>query len=143
MTFFSTIGDRRQRGPVDSDLVLRAYSAAALSATGSSTGVALDSKANLGYKVALSIAAHSGYSAGSALWTITVEVSNTLGGTYNPVGRAVVPVGTALETEVTISPLDAVGAAPSNDPNFIRVTATKTGSPGNLTYGAWVVPVIC
>ena len=138
---FSTIADRRQRGPVDSNLVLRSYGAAALSATGSSTGVEFDSKAVLGYKVCLSTAAYTSYTASSAEWSIRVEVSDTLGGTYTPVGRAVVPPGTALETEILISPVDATTA--NSDPNFVRVTATRTGTPGNLTYGAWIVPIYC
>lgn len=140
MTFYSTIADRRNRGPVDSNLVLRAYTAAALSATGSSTGVEFNPKANMAFKVAFSIAAYSGYSAGTALWAITVEVSDAIGGTYTQVGKTVSPVGTALETEIILSGVE--GAAIANAA-FIRVTATKTGSPGNLTYGAWLVPVIC
>jgi hypothetical protein len=140
MTSFSTISNRLNRGPVDSNLILRAYSASALSATGSSTGVELNVKAVLAYKVCFAIAAYTGYSVGSALWAITVEISDAVGGTYTQIGKTVSPVGTALETEIILSGVE--GAAVANA-NFIRVTATKTGSPGNLTYGAWVVPVIC
>lgn len=137
--FFSTIADRRQRGTVDAALMLRTYAAAALSVTASGSGVEFDSKANLSFKVCLSAAAYTGYAAGTAQWTIAVEVSDSLAGTYTQLGRSVIPVGAALETEIMVSPVDAVAA--NADPNFIRVTATKTGSPGNLTYGAWIVPV--
>lgn len=135
---FSTIANRRTRGAYDKSLELRDYGAAALSATGSETGIQFYPRAQESFKVALSVAAHTGYSSGSAEWTITVEVSDVVGGTYTQVGSSFTPDGNAAEHEIPLS--GALVESIDADADFIQVTATKTGSPGNLTYGAWIVP---
>lgn len=138
MTFFSTIKDRRQRGPVDAALVLRDYSATAVSSTTSETGIAFYPRAHDTFKVAVTHAAVSSYVATSAEWTITVGVSDVVGGTYTQIGKSLVLTGTASEYEIPLSGAEA--AVVDSDCVFIRVTATKTGLPGTLTYGAWIVP---
>jgi hypothetical protein len=139
-TFFSTIGDRRRLGTYDSNLELRAYSASAVSSTTSETGIAFAVRKQDTFRVVINAAAYTSYSAGAAEWTITVEVSDVVGGTYTAV--ATLDPATAAGAAIQI-PIDISGgevAAIDADAAFIRVTATKTGSPGNLTYGAYIVP---
>lgn len=139
--FFSTIADRRRRGTYDAELELRDYAAAAISATTAETGIKFAARKQEAFKVCISAAAYSGYSAGTAQWTITVEVSNALGGSYNVVATLspAVAAGAAIETEIVLGGDQVADIDP--DCTHIRVQATKTGSPGNLTYGAWIVPV--
>lgn len=139
-TFFSTIADRRRKGTYDVNLELRDYTAAAISATTSSTGVEFAVRKQDYFKVVIIADAYTGYVATSAEWTIEVEVSDVVGGTYTAIGTLVpaTAAGAAIETELVfggdqVADIDA-------DAAFIRVTATKTGSPGNLTYGAFIVP---
>lgn len=137
-TFYSTIADRRRRGTYDKETELRAYTATAISATTSSTGVSFPVRKTADYKVCYSIAAYTGYVSTTAEWNITVEVSDVVGGSYTQVGTTIKPVGTALEGEIPLTGDYVTGI--DADSAFIRVTATKTGSPGNLTYGAWLAP---
>lgn len=132
----STIADRRYK-LYDNALELRAYTASALSATGSSTGVAFDVSTFPSFEVIVNVAAHTGYSAGSAFWTITVEVSDTLGSGYVTVG-SYTPDGTAKEARIAVDCL--YGELLKSNAAYIRVTATKTSTAGNLTYGAYLNP---
>lgn len=140
MRTFSTIADRRVRGTYDAALELRDYAAAALSATGSSTGVAFASRKIESFKVCLSLAAYTGYVATSAEWTITVEVAATVGGSYTVIGTLLPATfaGAAAETEFVFGGDEVADRLATAE--FIRVTATKTGAAGNLTFGAWIVP---
>lgn len=140
MRTFSTIADRRVRGTYDAALELRDYAAAALSATGSSTGVAFPSRKFESFKVCLSLAAYTGYAAGTAQWTITVEVAATVGGTYTVIGTLLPATfaGAAAETEFVFGGDEVADRLATAE--FIRVTATKVGAAGNLTFGAWIVP---
>ena len=137
-TFYSTIADRRRRGTYDKEVELRAYTATAITATTSSTGIAFPVRKTAEYKVCYSIAAYSSYSVGVNEWNIKVEVSDLVGGTYTQVGTVIAPLGTALEGEIPLTGDYVTGI--DSDSAFIRVTATKTGSPGSLTYGAWLAP---
>lgn len=139
---FSTIADRRVRGTYDQALELRDYAATALSATGSSTGIAFASRKIEAFKVCFAIAAYNSYSAGSAEWTITVEVSATVGGSYTVIGTIspALFAGAAGETEIVFGGDEVADKLSTAE--FIRVTATKTGSPGTLTYGAWITSVL-
>lgn len=139
MTFFSTIADRRKRGTVDAALRFRKLSDTALSATGSTAGLAFYPRAQEVFKVCFSVAAYTGYAAGTAQWALTVEISDALNGTYTQIGKTLIPVGTAGELELALSGAEA--AIVSSASVFIRVTATKTGAPGNLSYAAWIVGV--
>lgn len=131
----STIANRHARF-FDKSLELRARSASPISATTAETGIALPAAKYDAFKVVLDVAAYTSFAAGTAQWAIAVEVATTLGGTYSPVTVSVVPNGTAATYDIPLSGefADQIlsGAA------FIRVNATKTGSPGNLTYGAYI-----
>lgn len=137
---FSTIADRRARGTYDGDLQLRDYASAALSATTSSTGILFPSRKIEAFKVCISQAAYTGYVAGTAEWVITIEVSATVGGTYTVIGTlpAAVFAGAAGETEIMFGGDEVADRLSTAE--AIRVTATRTGSPGNLVMGAWIVP---
>jgi hypothetical protein len=130
----SSIADRRQQ-LLDALLLLRDYSGAALSATTSETGISLNSIKEQAFKAVVSVAAYTGYVVSTAVWTITIEVATTQGGSYSTIATYTT-LGTAAEIEVPLSGFQIAqilaGAL------WIRVTATKTGSPGNLTYGAFV-----
>lgn len=130
----STIGDRRFI-QYDNALELRARDAAALSATTSGTAIAFAARKQSDFEAVVDVAAHTGYTAGSALWTISIEVSDTSGGTYVSVG-SIALTGVAKRFQIPLS--GQWIAQLKSDAAFIRVTATKTGSPGNLSYGAFL-----
>lgn len=132
----STIANRSHR-QFDKALELRAYDAAALSATTAGTAIALPASKYDAFKVVVDVAAYTSYAAGTAEWAIAVQVATTSGGTYSTL-ISVVPIGVVRSYDIPLSGefADQVlsGAA------WIRVNATKTGSPGNLTYGAYIAP---
>lgn len=135
----STIGDRRFI-LFDKSLQIRDVNAAAASATGSQTAIALPVTKENYFEVVLDVAAHSGYSAGSAYWTITVEICDTSGGTYAVVGSYTAD-GTAKRIQLPLSGQYCQqiksGAA------YIRTTHTKTSTVGNLSYGAFINQADC
>jgi hypothetical protein len=135
--FYSTIADRSRKGTFDALTELKDYTDSAISATTAETGIEFPVRKTQDYKVCLSFATYSGYVATTAEWVITVEVSDVVGGTYTPVA-SYTPKGTAEETEICLSGVMVSSA--DADAEFIRVKATKTGVPGNLTYGAYIVP---
>lgn len=130
----STIANRRSE-TFDKALELRNYSAAAVSATGSEAAVAFVSAPTLEFKAVVNAAAHTGYSAGTAQWTISVEASVTGTGSWVSVGSVVLD-GTQKEFDIPLSG-DYVEQLVSGA-KFLRATATKTGAPGNLTYGVYL-----
>jgi hypothetical protein len=132
------MADRRAY-PFDKTLELRDYGAAALSATGSSTGVELAVRKLDVAKVIIDHGAISGtLTAGTNFWTIAVAVSDVVGGTYTTIATTGELTATASEIELPISGL--LATYKDADSAFIRVTATKGGTIGNLTYGAYIVP---
>lgn len=123
----------------DENLKLRDYSAAALTTTASETGVAFDVLSIDTAKVVVHHAAIGGTVDASNYWTISVEVSDLVGGTYTEIATSQ-PLGAdANNVEIPIS--GALAEQLDSDAAFIRVTATETGTTaGNLTYGAYVSP---
>ncbi|MBD2488998.1 hypothetical protein [Aulosira sp. FACHB-615] len=129
----STIANRRAT-IFDKALELRDYTAAAISATTAGTAISLQATKLKSYKCVVDVAAHTGFVATSAQWDITVEAS-TDNSTFKPVGT-VTPQGTQNRFDLPLSGEwveDIVSGA-----LYVRVKATKTGSPGNLTYGAFL-----
>lgn len=123
----------------DALLELRDYDAAALSATASETGVALEVRDEDVFKVVVHHAAIGGTVDGSNFWTVSVEVSDTQGGTYTEVASTGALGAAALDIELAISGKDVNRLDADSD--WIRVTATETGTTaGDLTYGAYVTP---
>lgn len=132
----STIANRRAIH-FDANLELRDFDAAAISASTAETAIAYPVTKLMGYKCVVDVAAYTGYVATTAQWVITVEACATSGGTYKTVGTFT-PTGVAIRADVPLSGewVDDIEA----DAAYIRVKATKTGSPGNLTYGAFLSP---
>jgi hypothetical protein len=67
-------------------------------------------------------------------WIIAVEVSDTIGGTYTEIARSSALPARGQNVELVIN------GARAQTANFIRVTAIKLGTPGDLTYGAYIAP---
>ena len=136
MTFFSTMKRRDRRGPVDDTLLLRDIADGAEAATASETGVAFNPRAQNTYKAVVSVTSVSGTTDGSNYWTLSVQVSDVVGGTYTEVGSYQV-AGTKEQIEIPLS-----GSQVENldaDAAFMRITATKTGTTAtDITYGAWL-----
>lgn len=130
----STIANRRE--PLfDKELELRAYDAAAINATTSETAIEVPLTKLMSYKAVVNVAAHSGYVADTAKWNLAIEVSDQPSSGFVTVGT-VAPVGTAQQYEVAISGNQVESLKPGA--KYARVTATKTGTPGTLTYGAFL-----
>lgn len=123
----------------DALLLLRdAANDTAESATASETAVEFDVTYNDKFKVAIEYADIGGTVDGSNFWTISVEVSDTQGGTFTEVGSSgALPVSGPAEIVISglnVENLDA-------DADWIRVTATETGTTaGDLNYSAYVTP---
>lgn len=89
------------------------------------------------YKAVVDVSAYTGYVATSAQWDITIEAALTSGGTYKTVGTCTA-TGVANRFDVPLSGEWVDDIVPNA--NYIRVKAVKTGSPGNLSYGAFLAP---
>ena len=119
----------------DTALVLRAHDAAALSATTAGAGVDVGAESSKNLAVVIDVAAYTGYTATSAEWTIAVE-SRDSADANQVVLQSFVTNGTKQQFRV---PLDAPFVLQRHPASArIGVRATKTGSPGNLSYGAYV-----
>ncbi|MEM9947799.1 MAG: hypothetical protein AAF810_17315 [Cyanobacteria bacterium P01_D01_bin.36] len=123
----------------DVELELRDYDATAASATASETGKAFEVRAIDTAKVVVHHAAIGGTVDESNYWSVGIEVSDLVGGTYTEIANSGPLPATAGQVEVPISGQQA--SVLDSDSAFIRVTATKTGTTaGNLTYGAYITP---
>lgn len=134
---FSTIADRRRSAPVDALLTLRDYSAAAINATASAAAIEFDSRKVDMFKVVLNHAAIASVAAGTAEWTIAIQVSATQGGTYTTIASRVLGAA-AGEFEFSFSGTEVAQLLATA--RWMRVTATKAGSVGDLTYGVQIYP---
>ncbi len=134
----STIANRREY-LFDAATQLRDYTTAAISATTAETAIAIPATKLQEYKAVVDVAVYSGYADGTAQWDIAIEASAD-GSTYKSVG-GFTALGTTNRFDVPLSGewVDDIVA----NAIYLRVKATKTGSPGNLTYGAWLNPDLC
>ena len=132
----STLASRRD-SPFDILLELRPYTAASLAATTSGIGIALTAYAHAEFSVVLGVLAQTGYVASTAQWTISVEASTVLASGYVAVS-SVTLVGLTATRHIALSG-DMINEVVPNA-RFLRVTATKLGTVGNLTYGAFISP---
>ena len=129
---------------IDALTTLREYTAAALSATGNGTPIEYPLTAEESVKVIINQAAYSSYSAGSAEWTLSLQVSNAVAGTYVTVASILpaLAAGAASNGQEVFLSGEQINKAVAGA-RFLRIVATKTGSPGNLTFGAYLVPSGC
>lgn len=118
----------RNAYPADSETVIREKNATALSATGAETAISFTQGYDL--LVVVNTAAYSSYTASTALWTITVEASAD-NSTFD-VLRTFVTNGTAQQFDTAISKQEMANYS------YIRTKATKTGTPGNLSYSSFI-----
>jgi hypothetical protein len=130
----SSIGNRRAI-TFDKELELRSIKLAAISATTNQTAIAFPATKQLDFKAVIQVATHTGYVAGTAEWTIEVQASAD-NATFKRVGNPVTPAGSIVNFEIALSGRSIENIVP--DAAYVRVIATKTGSPGNLTYGAFL-----
>jgi hypothetical protein len=121
----------------DAELEIRDVDATAISATTSETAIAIPITKNLAHKCVIIAKAYSSYVATTAQWTITVEASAD-NSTFKQVGNAITPVGTADQFFIALEGAAIADVVP--DAAYIRTTATKTGTPGTLQYGAFLAP---
>ena len=119
----------------DKDLELYDLATAAISATTNGTPRAIDATDIIEYDVVVNPVAYTGFVAGTAQWSISVGAAATVGGTYNPVASIVLD-GTATQRVIALS--GAMISSITPQAKFLRVTATKTGTPGILQFGAFL-----
>jgi hypothetical protein len=119
----------------DKSLELYDIATAAISATTNGTPLATDATKILDYDLAINPVAYTGYVAGTAQWAISIAAATTVGGTYNTVASVVLD-GTATQRFIALSGAFVNGVTPGA--LFLRVIATKTGTPGNLQFGAFL-----
>lgn len=133
----STLGNRRG---VTFDRALQLYDPTAPGVTSATSGnpIPLASTRILEFHAIINVQPYTGFVAGTAYWSITIEIADALAGPYKSVGT-VIAVGTQNQFHLPLSgpwieDIDgaAYGAA------FIRATATPTGSPGALQFGCFL-----
>ena len=114
----------------------------AVSVTASCTGANIAGLAvgSDSFVVVINTSATTGTVDGSNYYTLAVEVSDAVGGTYVQVGNANILPATAGQYQVgfTAEQLNLL----TTDADFFRVTATKTGTTATaVTYTAFVSKV--
>lgn len=130
----STISSRRAV-IFDKSLELRNASNPALTAATAENPVQFPAEKYNFYKAVVHTPGYTGYVAGTAEWQVIIEVSTQLAGTYKQVGIATLPsAGGDVQIPLEGSYIEDV--LPGAD--YIRVRTVKVGSPGNLTYGAFM-----
>ncbi|MBD3882166.1 hypothetical protein IFO70_10385 [Phormidium tenue FACHB-886] len=129
----STIGDRRA-SVFDKALELRNFAAPAVAATAAEAAIAFKSAKHMSFKAIVDIAAHTGYTAGTAFWTVTIEASVD-NATWKRV-QSYDTTGAKAQIDLPLSGLYVEDIVPGA--LYLRAVATKTGAPGNLTYGAFL-----
>ncbi len=89
------------------------------------------------FKVIIDYVAYSGYVDGVDEWTVSVEAANDSGGTFVEVTSIVLDTSSnRVELPISGEQIDQILDAPTKP--ALRVVATITGSPGALTYGAFL-----
>ena len=142
--FKSTLPRRANTAQVDALTVLRDYTAAAASATTNGTPIEYPFTAEESVKVIINQAAYSSYSAGSVSWTLSLQVSNAVGGTYREVASIAptVAAGAALNGQEVFLSGEQINKVVAGA-RFLRIVATKLSTAGDLTFGAYLVPSGC
>lgn len=133
MTYIPNL-TRTRAYPLDKDTELRAKSAAAISATTAQTAIALDVPEQCTIRFVLDHDAIGSVTPGTAEWDITLEISDD-NSTFVAVRTFTLGAG-AMTYETAITGPEMGQFVP--EATHIRVNATKTGTPGNLTYGAFL-----
>lgn len=137
---FSTIPLTR-RDNFDIATLLRDITEAPISSATNGTPLALLRWHRRGeFKAVIHDFAYTGYSAGIDEWVISIEVANTTSDPYVAIASTIltdrpgyyeIPLSGELVNQALVDEEDPV----------IRVVATPTGTPGDLTYGAYLTAV--
>ena len=137
----STINNRRF-AMLDANTELRDLNQGAISATTSENALTFPINKFSDFKIVLIVQAYSGFVATTAQWDIAIQVSSTSSTTgFKTVATMTAP-GTTLEAFLGFDgefAEDILNNGQFTDvPYYIRAVATKTGSPGNLNYAAFL-----
>lgn len=120
---------------VDKELILREHDEAPLSTTASTVPFNFDATNHRFFKVILPSSGYSGYVDSTAQWELDIEVSDSEGGTYLSVLSSVISAETGnYEYAFSGNQINQI----LTDASWIRVTATKVGTPGDLSFGAFL-----
>jgi len=108
-------------------------------ATASCTGANIDGLAlgSASYVAVLNASATTGTVDGSNYYTLIVEVSDSVAGTYVQVGETITLPATAAQYQIGLTAEQIERATASAD--YFRITATKVGTTATaVTYTAFV-----
>ena len=127
----STIDDRRAT-TLDALELLRDSNVGTINATTTETAIAIKDLAKYGnFNAVVASPGYTGYVAGVDEWTVSIEVSDQMAGTYVQAGTLTLD-GTS---DQVLIPLEGTYLGELNaDPQYARVVATVTGTPGDLDY---------
>jgi len=121
---------------------LRDYDAAAETTTATTTAVNVPGLSTFqNAKIVLDVAVNTVTVDGSNYWTIQAWASETASGTYVAVGKAVKPLTAAGRYVIPLSQDEfrySQYATANLNAEYIKITATETGTSGDLTYGAYL-----
>lgn len=131
----STLPTRRSYR-FDKSLELRDYASVAIAASTNGADLAFPATKQMDYKAIVNAASYSAYVANTAQWSVAIEASAD-GITFKQVGTSVVLIGDT-QVEIALSGAGVEDVVPNAE--YLRVVATKTGTPGNLTFGAFISP---
>ena len=139
--FRSTLPRSANRAQIDALTTLRAFDAVAIAVTTIGIPIEYPLTAEESLKVIINQGAYSGYVAGTAQWTISLQASLTLGGSYLEVATipAAIAAGLLSSGQERFLSSEQINKIAPNA-RFLRAVATLTGSAGTFTYGAYLVP---
>jgi hypothetical protein len=123
----------RNAASFDKFLELRAFGAVAGAETGTAIQIAV--RKSLDYRVVINSRGYTGFVAGTAFYTVIIEVSATAGGTYTEVARLNL-APTAGLTEIPLSGSQVNYVVPTAE--FIRHRVVITGTPAGLNFAAYL-----
>jgi len=124
----------RNSATFDKLLEIRDMSEAPLSATATTTPIEFAATEQTLYRLMLTSAGYTGFVLPTATWEVALEVSDAEGGAYIPFPSTIIPES-AQKVEIGLSGKQINALVPNA--NWVRLSFTKTGTPGNLTIGAF------
>lgn len=127
----------RKRRIFDKNLELRNISDGEETSTASETGINVEVRKLLEYVCVVYVTACDG-TTGDETYTLTVQVSNAVGGTYTTIGTLAWPRATTGSNVIALSGLTA--EVLDSDADWVRITATLAGTTPSITYGAYLAP---
>lgn len=122
----------------DADLELRKIEDAAVSATTATPAIAFAADKEDLYKVVVNMpVAYTGYVADTAQWQIEVQAAVVEGGPFTTV--ASIDLKDIADTrEIALSGYEIGRLFDWEDVEYVRLNAVKVGTPGDLSFGAYI-----